>query len=49
MLTDFSVHNRRGVGAAKALVSEGAFVTKKPADYTAQEAYDLLTEKLSTV
>lgn len=44
MLADFSVHNRPGVEAAKALVREGLFNDKKPSDYTAEEIYNRLIE-----
>ena len=49
MLEDFSVHNRAGVEAAKALFSEGLFEERVPTDYTAAEVYDLLAEKIKKI
>lgn len=42
MLKDFSVHNRKGVMAAKELISEGTFENKEPASYSVEEIFDRL-------
>lgn len=42
MLEDFSVYNRKGVEAAKKLVSEGWFLEKSPSSYEIEEIYDRL-------
>lgn len=42
MLEDFSVFNRKGVIAAKELISEGIFADKKPALYGVEEIFDRL-------
>ena len=42
MLADFSIHNKRGVMAAKELVREGLFDDKKPTDYDVEEIFDRL-------
>ena len=44
MLDDFAVHNKAGVEAAKALIESGAFAEKKPSDYSAEQAVDMLLE-----
>ena len=46
MLTDFSVHNRAGVEAAKALIADGCFRDKSPADYSAAEVFDELMQRI---
>ena len=42
MLADFSVYNKRGVLAAKELISEGLFADKAPASYSVEEIFDKL-------
>ena len=46
MLADFSVHNKTGVKAAKALIDSGIFENKKPADFTAEEIFDKLAKSI---
>lgn len=46
ILEDFSVHNKRGVDAACALVEEGFFEGKKLADIPASEVFDELAARL---
>ena len=46
MLEDFSVYDRKGVEAAKALVSEGLFSDREPSSFTAGEIFNLLAEKI---
>ncbi len=45
MLEDFSIHNTRGVMAARGLIAEGFFEGKKPKEYTVEEVFDALAEK----
>lgn len=50
MMTDFSVYNKKGVLAAKELISEGIFDDKKPNSYSVEEIFDklmLIIERLS--
>lgn len=42
ILMDFSVHNAKGVQAAKELIREGLFEGKQPALYSAEEIFDRL-------
>jgi len=42
ILIDFSVHNAKGVEAAKELIQEGLFEGKQPALYSAEEIFDRL-------
>ena len=44
MLDDFAVHNGAGVEAAKTLVRSGAFTERRPSDYSAEQAVDMLLE-----
>lgn len=46
MLEDFSVHNRAGVEAARALFDEGVFKARRPADWSAEAIYNRLMEKI---
>lgn len=46
MLTDFSVHNKAGVDAAKSLVADGYFQEKSPAEYTADDIFDALMQRI---
>ena len=43
-LNDFSVHNKKGVMAAKELIAQGIFVGKNPNSYNAEEIFDRLME-----
>ena len=44
MLTDFSVHNRKGVEAARNWMQQGSLTEKNAADYTAEEIFDTLSQ-----
>lgn len=46
MLVDFSVHNKRGVDAAKKMVSSGWFMRKTPSDYSIENVFDYLLEEI---
>lgn len=46
ILTDFSVHNAAGVAAAKALLADGFFAERTPADYTAADIFDALMQRI---
>lgn len=46
MLTDFSVYNKAGTAAAKALCSEGVF--RNPSAMTAEEAVNVLLQKIES-
>lgn len=42
MMADFSVYNKKGVLAAKELITEGIFEDKKPNSYSVEEIFDKL-------
>lgn len=46
MKVDFSVYNSKGVKAAEELMKEGVFIEKAPSEYTAEEIFDKLMEKI---
>ena len=44
---DFSVHNKAGVEAAKSIFKAGWFNTKAPKDYSAEEIFNELAERIT--
>lgn len=46
MMEDFSIHNKRGVMAAKKLIDEGLFVAKEPSSYNVEEIFNKLMDSI---
>lgn len=46
MMEDFSVYNKKGVMAAKKMVGDGTFRSKKPSEYGIGEIFDRLVEMI---
>lgn len=46
ILEDFSVKNKAGVEAAKALVEEGWFKDKEPKDYSVEQIFNAIAERI---